>query len=316
MQSAQRTNCKFCCKDGFSSSSWALHQLSADGEDPVGPIRAPQYLVVALALLCEPLGLKVLAAEPASAPQCEATALGAHVTTIGSSVGELAIQSSISAAEAGNAGTVWWAARAVFLQQRLLPRPSLSLQRALIHLLTTAAAPVPEAALQAAAPLVATPGSKPPTAHALSAALNATRQIESSLVWLEYRHVSTASEHSACALRKLSMQLSMAGALGKRTEAQQSAKAQLILHVDWQSENGEEGGQNQQGVLAGCGWQGYPAQQVWPQAEQVEGSAWDGWVDDSGVRHVPQLQNGAGASLRATRMRACCSSVAVCLLRM
>ena len=253
--------------------------------------------MVALALLCEPLGVQVLAAEPASAPQCAATTLGAHVTTIGSYPEELAIQSSISAAESANAGVVWWAARAVFIQQRLLPRPSLSLQRALVHFLTTAAAPVPEAALQATAPLVASPASPAPTAQALSAALNATRQIESSLIWLEYRHVSTASEHSARGLRKLGMQLSTEGALGKRTEAQQSAKAQLILHVDWQSEDGEVVEQSRQDMLAGCGWQGYPAQQVWPQAEQAKGSAWEGWVDDSGVRHVPQLQNGAGVAV-------------------
>lgn len=296
---SQKHDCQHCSKDGFSSSSWAIQQLSADGEDPVGPIKAPQYLVVALALLNKPLGLQVLSPEPSTAPQCAATTLGTSMTTLGSSPEEAAIQSSIIAAESASPGVVWWAARAVFLQQRLLPRPSLSLQRALVHLLATAAAPASEAALQEVAPLVTQPGSVPPTARILNAALNAARQIESSLVWLEYRHVSTASEHAACALRELNMQISTVGALGKRTEAQQSAKAQLILHVDWQSEGGEDTGRKQQGMLEGCGWQGYPAQEVWPQAEQQKGSGWDGWVDDSGVRHVPQLQNGAGMPLVA-----------------
>jgi hypothetical protein len=91
------------------------------------------------------------------------------------------------------------------------------------------------------------------------------------------------------------MKLGTEGALGKRTEAQQSAKAQLVLRVDWRSEDGRK----QRGTLEGCGWKGYPAKQVWPQAEQQKGSAWEGWVDDSGVRHVPQLQNGAGGCLPA-----------------
>lgn len=282
-------------QDYTSSTTWALQQLSADGEDVLGPIKAPQYLVAALTLLSKPFGLDVLGAEAATARQCTATTLGGPAATLGSSKEERAIQSSIMAVEAANPGMAAWAARAVMCQQRLLARPSLSLQRALVHLLAAATSPMPESALRSAAAAVSSAGQEPPAQPAVTAALSAAMEIESSLAWLEYRHVSTASEHAAQALRDLCMHLSTEGALGKRTETQQTSKAQLVLRVDWQMEgDGDATQKRHKGILEGCSWPGFPAQEVWPQAEQQKGSAWEGWVDDSGVRHVPQLHNGAG----------------------
>eukprot|EP00892_Ulva_mutabilis_P007820 jgi/Ulvmu1/540/UM001_0548.1 len=282
------SSCSRGAAQEFCPNTWAMQQLSADGEDPVRPVTLPQYLVTALAILTHPLGLRLLSAD-STAPQCQAMSPGTPVATLSDSPAEAAIQSAIRSADAAHPGLAWWAARAVHLQQRLLAKNSLSLQRALLHLLAVATNPLDPALLAPLCPLVAAPSSdpQPPTCDgaALASAMRAAVRVEACYVWLDFRHVSLAKAHLAAAAQALQLRVSTSGAMGTRTEAQVDAKAQLILQVD-------HGDATTRFGALGSG--GDVAKDVWPQAEQPEGSAWAGWEDDSGVRHVPRLRGPAG----------------------
>lgn len=218
---------------------------------------------------------------------------GTPAASLSTTPAERAIQTAIHTANAHHPGLAWWAARAVHLQQRLLKRNALSLQRALLHLLTVAAEPFDTAAVAPLQPLVTLATTAPPDGSALAAALAGAYHIEAAYVWLDYRHVSTAREHLAAAGQALQLSVSTTGAMGTRTEAQVDAKAQLVLQVD---RAGGSGAATPAGPAARLGPSGDVAQEVWPQAEQGEGSVWAGWEDDTGVRHVPRLRGEAGAA--------------------
>ena len=234
---------------------------------------------------------------------------GTPVATLSDSPAEATIQAAVRAADTTHPGLAWWAVRAVHLQQRLLSRNSLSLQRALLHLLSIAATPLGSSLVAPLQPLLQPPAASigHPDGTALASALSAAFHVEACYTWLDYRHVSLAKEHVAAATRALHLRVSTTGAMGTRTEAQVDAKAQLILCVD-------------RDVVATCGSgscdcsalgpAGDAAPDVWPQAEQAEGSAWAGWEDDSGVRHVPRLRGPAGAQRRPLQcMQSTCSHI-------
>lgn len=109
---------------------WAAAQLSENGEDLVGRIRLPQYLLLARTLLLVPLAVR----------QAEGTPAGTAATVTPPTWLPTRLPS-----------WAWWALRAVLLQQRLLSGLSAGLRSLLLGLaqlvLDAFAAPV-EAALQ------------------------------------------------------------------------------------------------------------------------------------------------------------------------
>ena len=72
--------------------AWACAQLSADGEEIAGRALLPQYLVVALVILAEPLGMAVLEADHKTAPQAASLDVGNGVLVLGSCPQDAALQ--------------------------------------------------------------------------------------------------------------------------------------------------------------------------------------------------------------------------------
>jgi hypothetical protein len=239
-----------------AGDSWALSALAADGEAPLGAIKLPQYLAAAAAVFSVATGVTLLHATAASAPQAADLSSNAPVTTVGACAGDAALQTQLQAAERFEPGLCAWAARVVVAQQRMLAKPALSLLRALVQLHAAAdAVPLPPFTALAAAqtphgpnenngnaavtvldhpfPIVANGKDDDVRARALDvqAQLLAARRIEACLAWHLYGYQTESAKALQAASEALGMQVATGGALGKRTEAQENATAQLVLQV-------------------------------------------------------------------------------------
>jgi hypothetical protein len=300
----------------------ALDALAADGEAPLAATKLPQYLAAAAAALAHPLGVTLLHAASESAPQSAVLALDAPVATLGACAGDAALAEKLSLAERKAPGIVWWAARAAFAQQRALGKPSLSLLRALVH-------------LHAAAD--ASPMFDPATCSgygghgAAVRALRAAHALEAAQAWQWYGYHAKSARALTSAGNALGVTLRTEGALGKRTEAQAEATAQLVLrvertpsHVAAQCDSASDtraavsvhynGHSNAAEVrkrvdtphkndgasaaLAQVSQEGQEVEQVRPRLPEGDQS-WAGWADDSGVHAVPRLEGDAAGACHA-----------------
>lgn len=181
-------------RSGFGRDSvsgvdrWAIARLAENGEDLIGRIQLPQYLLVALTILVEPPSI-ARAAEKES--------------------GEGDTHRAVIPAE-----WMWWAARAVLLQQRVLSGRSAALRDRLVGLHQYVLKHTVGPQLLNTQPAVA------------AAAL-----LEASMMEISYGHVDSARRYTAAALRHLGLEASLAGALGVRTAHQQDPRAQLVLET-------------------------------------------------------------------------------------
>ena len=165
------------------------------------------------------------------------------------------------------------------LQQRILSRPSLSLQRALLHLWTAAASqfelPSPDAVSTQTILTGILPTAFSTPAGRAWRCLSAALHMEIALTWHEYRLPRDANVSMQRARDDLAVQVEVVGALGLRTEAQQVARAQLVLQLT----RGPEGGHD---------WDADEAMTVRPRVADDD-VTWAGWKDDSEVYDVPKL---------------------------
>jgi hypothetical protein len=246
--------------------AWASVALSADGELLLGATKLSQYLTVAAAALAEPLGVSLLHAAQATAPQAADLGLSAPPSALGACPGDNALQEALRARERAYPGVCWWAARVAVAQQRSLSGTSLSLLRAVLHLHAAADA----------FPL-------PPEATDTAQRLHAARAIEAALAWQLFAQPDESSRRLASAGSALRLKLSTCGALGVRTSAQTEAKAQLVLRICREESGGLAGGSGQ------------AVEDVRPSLPDGDES-WAGWTDGSGVHVAPKLEAGAGVS--------------------
>ncbi|XP_054264735.1 tetratricopeptide repeat protein 27 isoform X2 [Macrosteles quadrilineatus] len=114
--------------------------------------------------------------------------------------------------------TLWWRLRCLFIHQQVLEERSPNIHKQLTELLDQ---------------LMTC------EAVAASSALSAQLQLEAASVWLHYGHVGKAGEAVRAASKQLGIELSLVGALGKRTKFQEKEVAQLTLsvNIDRDSEN-------------------------------------------------------------------------------
>lgn len=196
--------------DASPDGAWATVALAADGEPLLGATKLSQYLVAAAAALAEPLGVSLLHATHATAPQAANLGLSAPPSCLGACPGDCALQAALCAHERARPGTCWWAARVAVAQQRSLSGTSLSLLRAVLHLHAAADS----------CPL-------PPDATATAQRLQAARAIEAALAWQLFAQPDESLRRLSAAGSALGLALSTEGALGVRTSAQTDAKAQI-----------------------------------------------------------------------------------------
>jgi hypothetical protein len=159
---------------------WAASQLSENGEDLVGRIQYPQYLLLSRLVLLAPLEVAPPAAgddgapPPAGTPASVAAAPGAAWLT----------------AER-LPGWCWWAQRAVLLQQRLLSGRSAALRSLLLGLAGRVLAGL-AAPLEAALAQAASGGTAPAPQDQL---LAAGALLEAALLEEAYGHVEAAQRY-------------------------------------------------------------------------------------------------------------------------
>eukprot|EP00891_Asterochloris_glomerata_P006781 jgi/Astpho2/6781/Aster-x0741 len=162
---------------------WAVAQLSVDGEDPVGLVQLPQYLLLARCLLLKPLGYDMQLHRQ---------------------------EGAVMPAVAGLHSWLWWAARALLLNQRLLGGRAASLK----------------AAVQDCMQQVLDH-----TGSIQDRRLAAAAHLEAALVAHTYREPQAAADSLTAASSALGVDIQVQGALGKRTVHQVDAKAQLVVRA-------------------------------------------------------------------------------------
>eukprot|EP00887_Chlorella_sp_A99_P004614 scaffold4.g4614.t1 len=180
---------------------WAAVQLAENGEELVGLVNYPQYLLLARAILMAPLRREAADAAAASS----------------SGAGGAALDPSLPPAWA------WWAARAALLQQRLLAARSAALRGAALAATAAAAAGV-AAPVEAAGPGAARPSLE-------DRLLASACLLEAALMETSYGAVAAADAYLRRADAVLGFEAELAGALGVRTAHQREARAQLVLAV-------------------------------------------------------------------------------------
>ena len=223
-----------CCR-------WAGTQLAESGEELIGLIHHPQYLLLAKTVLLAPL----------------IPALPAAAGGTGEAAAAVAGGGSGAAGAAGEPGVPpswwWWAVRAVVLQQRLLAARSATLRQQLLGLtegaLARFAGPVEAAGPGSGGDGAGSSsssgsgatgsrtggssgGSSLPTHPTLEDRLLAAAcLLEAALMETSYGAVSTADAYLGRCSAVLGFRAELAGALGVRTAHQAEPRAQLVLAV-------------------------------------------------------------------------------------
>ncbi len=102
---------------------WAISQLEEDGEEVIGRISSPQYLLLARAILLAPAAIHQRPAMPAGP--------AAHSPAAAAADGSGAAAAAGALREGLPAAWAWWALRVALLQQRALAGRSATLRRLL-----------------------------------------------------------------------------------------------------------------------------------------------------------------------------------------
>lgn len=165
-----------------SDCRWAGTQLSESGEDLIGRIQYPQYLLLAKTILLAPLAVL-----PAAPDASGAVVAGAAATVEPAAGAEAWLPQQLPSWH-------WWATRAVLLQQRLLSGRSAALRSLLLGLeervLATFAQPV-EASIAARS----TSSSDRSGSSIEDQLLAAGVLLEAALLEAAYGHVDSAQQY-------------------------------------------------------------------------------------------------------------------------
>ncbi|KAG7675146.1 hypothetical protein Ndes2526B_g08005 [Nannochloris sp. 'desiccata'] len=184
-------------RDSMSlADRWACTLLAENGEDLVGRIRYPQYLLLPKVILC------LEEEEHQQNNNSEKISNPIPPTT-----------SSLRPPEWS-----WWAMRTVLTQQRILAGRSAALRQRLLSLTETVLD-----SYQRSEHRVATKTTK---TNLAAAAL-----LEAAMMETAYGHVQQAKVYTDHALAHLELHAELGGAMGIRTMHQQDPRAQLILQV-------------------------------------------------------------------------------------
>lgn len=186
------------------SPRWAAAELSESGEELIGLIAYPQYLLLARTVLMAPLE----AAGGAPAAAAAAAAAGSPWPC------------------AALPSWRWWAARALLLQQRLLAGRSARLRAALLSLTSAVLGHFAPPGLEERCRGGDEGDHAPLRRQLAAAALLEAAQMETS-----YGDVAAARAHFDRCGAVLGLRAELGGVLGLRTVHQQEAKAQLVVKV-------------------------------------------------------------------------------------
>ncbi|PSC75849.1 tetratricopeptide repeat 27-like protein [Micractinium conductrix] len=211
---------------------WAAAQLCEDGEDPVGRIHSPQYLLLARLVLLTPLEV----APAGSGGDGAAVPVAGTPATVQPAAGAGWLNGGRLA------GWAWWALRAVLLQQRLLSGRSASLRSLLLGLAAPVLAGLAAPVEQRLAALAGGGGSgggsggfEPPSPAEQLLAAGAL--LEAALLETAYGHVEATKALLQRSSAVLGFQSELTGALGMRTVHQREARAQLLVSVSREEGN-------------------------------------------------------------------------------
>ncbi|BDA46600.1 Tetratricopeptide repeat protein 27 [Coccomyxa sp. Obi] len=195
---------------------WAVAQLSASGEDVVGRVRVPQYLLLASTLLVHPLDLQSSKeeGEPSTTSEAGGAANGHPAGREAARNGHSTRQHSAAAERP--LPWLWWAARVLAVQQRVLSGPAASLQYGLEQLM-------PQVIDGLAARRL------PVELHAAASRLRAAAHLEAAAQGHDVGRIADAQAHLESAGRLMGIDVEVTGALGVRTVHQRDAKAQLVV---------------------------------------------------------------------------------------
>jgi tetratricopeptide (TPR) repeat protein len=184
---------------------WACTLLAENGEDLVGRIRYPQYLLLPKLILCH------------QQAQDQTRAQDQQQEFFSSLPPEWS----------------WWGMRTILTQQRILAGRSAVLRQRLLSLTKTVLDYYqhPDYVVASAAVSVGVGAGPAASASATSAKTNlaAAALLEASMMETAYGHVQQAKIYTDQALAHLELHAELGGALGTRTVHQQDPRAQLIL---------------------------------------------------------------------------------------
>ncbi|EFN57654.1 hypothetical protein CHLNCDRAFT_142791 [Chlorella variabilis] len=207
---------------------WAAAQLSESGEDLIGRMQYPQYLLLARMVLLAPLQV----VPPGSSSGDGASSGGAAAPAAGSPA---TVQPAAGAAWLDAARLpcwCWWALRAVLLQQRLLSGRSAALRSLLLGLEEPVLAGLAEPVERRLALLAGGGGGggrAPPSLE--DQLLAAGALLEAALLEAAYGHMEAAARYLHRSGAVLGFRSELTGAMGVRTVHQQEARAQLLVAV-------------------------------------------------------------------------------------
>ncbi|GBF87798.1 hypothetical protein Rsub_00509 [Raphidocelis subcapitata] len=272
---------------------WVASELEVDGEDLVGRLSAADRLLAALVCLAEPLGL----ATAAGPKRDDSGGSGGGEADGEAGTGAARLEEAERAAApppAGLGAWPWWAARALLLQQQALSGRSATVRSAL---LAATRAAVAWAQSLASSPAFA-PHAAPGAAAAAAALLAAAAHLEAARARQTYGDVSDSKRHLDEAARALGVEVSVTGALGRRTAHQVDPKAQLVASL-----SAVGGGAGGAAGSAAAGGAGTAAAGAGPELDvpvsklQLDDGGVDkemeGLEDDSGVFAAPVIEGAA-----------------------
>jgi tetratricopeptide (TPR) repeat protein len=198
-------------RDSMSlADRWACTLLAENGEDLVGRIRYPQYLLLPKLVLC------------------------LEEKDVEESTGK--INNTITSASASGSSLLppewsWWAMRTILTQQRVLAGRSATLRQRLLSLAKTVLDYYQHPEQMAAAAAVAAGEETRKDFAERNSNLAAVALLEAAMMETAYGHVQQAKLYTDQALAHLELHAELGGALGTRTVHQQDPRAQLILQV-------------------------------------------------------------------------------------
>ncbi|KAL4859782.1 Tetratricopeptide repeat protein 27 [Chlorella vulgaris] len=217
---------------------WAAAQLSESGEDLIGRVQYPQYLLLARMALLAPLAVSMQGSS-SGGPGNSGGSSPAHAAGAPAIVGAAPQAAWLSPDRLP--AWCWWALRAVLLQQRLLSGRSAALRSLLLGLaeqvLAGQAVPVEGSVAQLAGSGGSSSGGVAGAPGLEDQLLAAGALLEAALLEAAFGHAESASRYLQRGGSVLGFKTELTGALGTRTVHQQEAKAQLLVAVSRDSAN-------------------------------------------------------------------------------
>ena len=191
-------------RDSMSlADRWACTLLAENGEDLVGRIRYPQYLLLPKLIL--------ILEENENKNEDDEKNINSNSSSF----------STMLPSEWS-----WWAMRTVLTQQRILAGRSATLRHRLLSLTKTVLDHYQHSGQQQEATAATLVQSGKQKTNLAAAAL-----LEAAMMETAYGHVQQAKLYTDQALAYLELQAELGGALGTRTVHQQDPRAQLILNL-------------------------------------------------------------------------------------